>query len=126
MAQEDPNTEFQTIPVLRIFDEHRAREFYLDFLGMKLDWEHRFEPGLPIYMQVSKGNLVFHLSEHSGDCTPGSKVFVNVKNLAGLHQEIASKPYKYNKPTIERASWGDLCFTVTDPFSNRVVFNEPC
>jgi hypothetical protein len=71
--------DFQTIPILRIFDEDKAKEFYLGFLGMQLDWEHRFGAGIPIYMQVSKGNLVFHLSEHSGDCTPGSKVFVNVK-----------------------------------------------
>ena len=26
------------IPVLRIFDEAKAREFYCDFPGMKVDW----------------------------------------------------------------------------------------
>lgn len=117
--------DFQTIPILRIFDEDKAKEFYLGFLGMKLDWEHRFEADFPIYMQVSKGNLVFHLSEHSGDCTPGSKVFVNVKDLDSLYREVTSKPYKLSKPAIEEAPWGDRCFTVTDPFSNKVLFNEP-
>jgi hypothetical protein len=29
-------------PVLRCFDEAKTREFYLDFLGFKVDWEHRF------------------------------------------------------------------------------------
>ena len=48
------------------------------------DWEHRFEEDFPIYMQVSKENLVFHLSEHSGDYTPGSKAFVNVSDLDTL------------------------------------------
>ncbi|MHA7809819.1 MAG: glyoxalase superfamily protein [Marinobacter adhaerens] len=117
--------EFQPIPILRIFDEDKAKEFYLGFLGMKLDWEHRFEKDFPIYMQVSKGNLVFHLSEHSGDCTPGSKVFVNVKDLDSLYQEVTSRQYKYSKPAIEQAPWGDRGFTVTDPFSNSVLFNEP-
>lgn len=117
--------EFQTIPILRIFDEDKAKEFYLGFLGMNLDWQHRFEADFPIYMQVSKDNLVFHLSEHSGDCTPGGKVFVNVNDLDALFHEVTSRPYKYNKPTIEQAPWGDRCFTVTDPFSNRVLFNEP-
>lgn len=37
------------VPIIRIFDETRAREFYLGFLGMTLDWEHRFEPGTPLY-----------------------------------------------------------------------------
>ena len=39
-------------PVLRIFSLEKAREFYLDFLGFKVDWEHRFGPDFPIYMQV--------------------------------------------------------------------------
>tara|TARA_Y100000815_G_scaffold147036_1_gene132996 strand:+ start:401 stop:559 length:159 start_codon:yes stop_codon:yes gene_type:complete len=26
--------DFQTIPIVRIFDEQKARDFYLDFLGM--------------------------------------------------------------------------------------------
>lgn len=116
--------EFQAIPILRIFDEEKAREFYLEFLGMKLDWEHRFEAGFPIYMQVSRGNLVFHLSEHSGDCSPGSKVFVNTNELDILHNEITSKGYKYNKTEITIASWGARVFEVIDPFTNKVIFNE--
>ncbi len=115
---------FQTIPIIRIFDEEKAKAFYLDFLGMTVDWEHRFEPGYPVYMQVSKGSFVLHLSEHSGDCSPGCKIFVNVSDLDALFQEITSRRYKYNKPTIERAPWGSRCLTVTDPFSNRVLFNE--
>lgn len=49
--------DYQTIPILRIFDEDKAKEFYLGFLGMNLDWQHRFEDGFPVYMQVSKDNL---------------------------------------------------------------------
>jgi len=116
--------EFQAIPIIRIFDEEKAKKFYLGYLGMNLDWEHRFEEGYPIYMQVSRDNLVFHLSEHSGDCTPGSKVFVNISELEKLYQELKSKEYKYNHPEIKKAPWGDRFFEVTDPFSNRVLFNE--
>jgi len=56
-------------PIFRIFDEAKAREFYVDFLGFTIDWEHRFEPGLPLYMQVSKDDCILHLSEHHGDGT---------------------------------------------------------
>lgn len=31
---------FQTIPIIRIFDEVKGKEFYLEFLGMSLDWKH--------------------------------------------------------------------------------------
>lgn len=115
--------QFQTIPIIRIFDEARAKAFYLDFLGMNLDWEHRFESDFPVYMQVSRGNLVFHLSEHSGDCTPGCKIFVNTNELEVLHREITARGYRYCRPQISTAPWGDRMFEVVDPFSNKILFN---
>ena len=45
-------TMLQTIPILRIFDVGKAREFYLGFLGFTVDWEHRFDDRAPLYMQV--------------------------------------------------------------------------
>ncbi len=116
--------EYKTIPITRIFDEQKAKDFYLGYLGMQLDWEHRFEPALPIYMQVSKGNFVLHLSEHPGDCSPGSKLFVEVDNLEDLYYVLSAKDYPYCSPEIETPPWGGRCFTITDPFSNRILFNQ--
>lgn len=119
-----PLTFSRTIPILRIFDVAKAKEFYLDYLGFHLDWEHRFAPELPVYMQVSRGNLVLHLSEHHGDATPGSAVFVVMDGLADLHREISSKQYKYAKPGIERVPWDAHMMSVADPFGNHLRFNE--
>ena len=60
-------TFIRTVPILRIFSVEKAKEFYCIFLGFKVDWEHTFEPGMPVYMQVSRGDLRLHLSEHHGD-----------------------------------------------------------
>ncbi len=30
----------KTTPILRIFDETKAKEFYVDFLVFNIDWEH--------------------------------------------------------------------------------------
>jgi catechol 2,3-dioxygenase-like lactoylglutathione lyase family enzyme len=114
----------QTVPILRIFDVAKAREFYLDFLGFTVDWEHQFEPDTPIYMQVSRGALVFHLSEHHGDCSPGSTVFVRMEGIQELHRELLGKKYKYNRPGLELAPWNAWCMEVFDPFGNRIRFNE--
>ncbi len=65
----------KTIPILRIFDVEKAKEFYVGFLGFTVDWEHHFEENTPAYLQVSRDDLVLHLSEHHGDCCPGSTVF---------------------------------------------------
>ena len=114
----------QTIPILRIFDEAKAREFYVDFMGFHVDWEHRFEPDLPLYMQVSRAGLVLHLSEHVGDACPGSTVFVQITGIDELHAEFIAKKYKYLRPGIEVAPWNARCMEVIDPFGNRIRFSE--
>ena len=70
-----------TIPILRIFSVEKAKEFYVGFLGFTVDWEHRFDERAPVYVQVSRAGCVLHLSEHHGDCCPGSTVFVRVTGV---------------------------------------------
>lgn len=115
----------QVIPVLRIFDEPKAREFWCAFMGFKIDWEHRFEPGMPLYMQVSRGAVTLHLSEHHGDGSPGAVVFVRMTGLADLHAELIAKHYRHLRPGLQDQPWGMREMTVTDPFQNRIRFAEP-
>lgn len=114
----------QIIPILRSFDETRAKEFYLGYLGFTLDWEHRFEPGMPLYFQVSRAGLVLHLSEHHGDATPGSAVYVSMTGLQDLHAELAAKGYANLRPGICRTPWGGREMELLDPFGNTLRLNE--
>jgi len=111
------------VPVIRIFSVEKAREFYLDFLGFSLDWEHRFAEDLPLYAQVSRSGLTLHLSEHYGDATPGSTVFIPVDGIDVLQQELVSKAYRYARPGIEETGWGRQ-MQIADPFGNRLRFCE--
>ncbi|MFT5274628.1 MAG: hypothetical protein ACI9J2_001158 [Saprospiraceae bacterium] len=38
------------IPILRSFDDKKAKDFYIDFLGFELFFEPRFAPDMPLYM----------------------------------------------------------------------------
>ena len=115
----------RAVPIVRIFSLDKAREFYLDFLGFKVDWEHRFEPDFPVYMQVSRDGLMFHLSEHHGDGTPGSRAYIYMTGVEALHRELSDKKYRYNRPGLQKQEWGMTEMTVTDPFDNRITFAEP-
>ena len=114
----------KVIPVFRIFDEAKAREFYEDWLGFEVDWEHRFEQDAPLYMQISRDGICLHLSEHHGDACPGSKAFIEYENLEEYHRELLAKNYKYNRPGLEIAPWNARTMTVTDPFHNQLLFSE--
>ena len=114
----------RTTPILRIFDEAKAKEFYVDFLGFKVDWEHRFEENLPLYMQISKDGCRIHLSEHHGDCSPGAALRIETNELESFQRLLAAKQYKYARPEIEEMPWGSKDMSVRDPFGNRLTFTN--
>ncbi|WP_131116507.1 glyoxalase superfamily protein [Lichenihabitans psoromatis] len=111
----------QAIPILRIFDLAKAREFYCDFLGFAITMEHRHELGLPVYMAIERAGLELHLTEHHGGASPGSTAFVWMTGVQAFHAELTAKNYGYGRPGIERLPWGDQ-LQVHDPFGNRIRF----
>lgn len=114
------------IPLLRIFDEQKAREFYVNFLGFKVDFEHRFGPEFPLYLGVSNSNCQLHLTEHFGDASPGAHVRIEVDDVGGFASDLAAKCYRYAKPgKPELQPWGTIEITLTDPFANRLTYFSP-
>ena len=112
------------IPILRIFDVPKAQEFYCGFLDFAWDWEHCFEPGLPVFAQISRAGLLLFLSEHFGDGTPGTKVLLWMRGLDALHAELGAKHYRHARPGIVQQPWGWRDMAVADPFGNTLVFSE--
>ncbi len=113
------------IPVLRMFDVAKAYEFYRDYLGFTVDWEHRFGDDFPLYAQVSRGSAQLHLSEHHGDGTPGTVVWIAVDDIQAWHTELAGKEYRYAKPGCPEDGPGGPGFELADPFGNTLRFAQP-
>lgn len=125
------NTDFkevlkvtEVVPMLRIFDKKKAEEFYIDWLGFIVEWEHRFEEKFPVYMEITKGGMKIHLTEHHGDCNPGGKIYIECTGLREYQRQLLDKNYSFNKPALENASWGSPAMTVIDPFGNQLLFTE--
>lgn len=110
-------------PILRVFDEAKAKEFYAGFLGGTVDWEHRYGPDFPLYMQVALGGAVLHLSEHYGDGSPGANVRIELSGIEAFHRMLAEQKYKYARPGLEQSE-RERYVQVSDPFGNRLTFFE--
>jgi catechol 2,3-dioxygenase-like lactoylglutathione lyase family enzyme len=111
------------VPVLRMFDVATTKRFYVDFLGCSVDWEDG-SSDQPIYMQVSRGELVLQLSSHHDDGTPGSVVLVMLRGVDELHAELREKPYPFFNPAVGPGPGGGREMQVIDPASNRLRFYE--
>jgi catechol 2,3-dioxygenase-like lactoylglutathione lyase family enzyme len=113
-------------PVLRFFDLPRTLEFYKDWLGFKVDWEHRFGDNFPLYMALSKGNILIHLSEHHGDGNPCTRLLILYEgDLKTWHQALKEKDYKYFKPAVGKSDWNKAEMSLLDPVGNQLVFFQP-
>ena len=115
----------KAVPILRIFSVEKAKEFYVDFLGFAIDWEQRYGDDFPLYAQISRSEVTLHLSEHHGDASPGSTVFITMRGIADYHRELSAKNYRYNKPGLQDAPWEARVMELSDPFGNRLRFSEP-
>jgi catechol 2,3-dioxygenase-like lactoylglutathione lyase family enzyme len=114
----------EAIPVIRMFDLAKAIEFYRDFLGFGEDWRGEIFPGAPLYLQLSRGRVKLHLSEHHGDAAPGGTTVVRTSGIEALHAELIAKDYKYTRPGLEEAPYGALVMAAVDPFGNRLRFEQ--
>lgn len=108
-----------------MFDIAKAREFYLDYLGFKVDFEHRFSEGAPLFMGLSRDGIRIFLSEHHGDGSPGVHIQIEMSGVQDFHRELAAKAYRYMNPGIAEQEWGARQLLVLDPFGNTLIFSEP-
>ncbi|MEZ5944832.1 MAG: glyoxalase superfamily protein [Planctomycetaceae bacterium] len=113
-------------PIIRILNEQQAKEFYVDFLAFNVDWEYRGEG--PLYMQISRGDVLIHLSEHRGDAATGAAFKIHTPQIEDFVEELAARtcPAGISKQQlgVARQPWGSLDMLLVDPFGNRLVFTN--
>lgn len=115
--------KFRGIPTFRILDYTKSVEFYADFLGFTIDWEHRVGPSEPVYMQISRNDLTLHLSENKRFQT-GAIVFVDTNGIEEFHRELTDKNAVKSIPELSKTNWQTLQMEIEDPFGNLLRFNE--
>ncbi len=109
------------VPQFRITDARRSRAFYVDGLGFRVDWEHRFEPGFPVFMQLTRAGQSLFLTEHEGDCKVGGAAYLVVPDVDACHNQFVARGIVATEPPAD-TPWGPREMVVTDPDGNRLRF----
>ncbi|WP_171164752.1 glyoxalase superfamily protein [Streptomyces sp. I05A-00742] len=100
----------QAIPILRVANAARAVTWYAR-LGFTQQWEHRFEPELPAFVEVARGDVRLFLSEHEGDARPGTLVYLWVHDVDAVAAEFGVEP--------KNTDWAREV-EISDPDGNRL------
>lgn len=105
----------QLVPIFRVADGRAAATWY-ERLGFEVVGEHRFEPHLPLYLFLRRGDVALHLSEHTGDGPLHSVAYMYVDDVEVLAAGLGVR--------VHRQPWGRE-ITVTDPSGNSLRIGTP-
>jgi catechol 2,3-dioxygenase-like lactoylglutathione lyase family enzyme len=106
----------EAIPILRVEDAAAAVEWYAR-LGFVKQWEHRFEPGFPAFVEVARGAVRLFLSEHEGDARPDTLVYLRLRDVDAVAAEFGVR--------VQDQPWGAREIELRDPDGNRLRVGTP-
>lgn len=104
----------ELVPIFHVKDAQETAKWYAR-LGFIVEGEHRFAPGMPLYMFLRRGDNALHLSEHKGDARPGTLVYFYVHDVDIISAE-------FNSQVIDQPWAREV--QLTDPDGNRLRIGE--
>jgi catechol 2,3-dioxygenase-like lactoylglutathione lyase family enzyme len=97
-------------PILHTENAQASAAWYAR-LGFVRQWEHRFEPGFPLFLCISRGSMQIFLSEHRDDARPDTLLYLHVSDVEAVAAEF--------QVAVEEAPWGREIH-LKDPDGNRL------
>ncbi|NJP66937.1 glyoxalase superfamily protein [Streptomyces spiramenti] len=105
----------EAVPVLRVTDAERAAAWYAR-LGFAVTWEHRFAPGMPVFLELRRGAVTLFLSEHVNDAPPDGLIYLRVRDVDAAAAEFGA--------AVTAEAWARET-ELHDPDGNRVRVGTP-
>jgi catechol 2,3-dioxygenase-like lactoylglutathione lyase family enzyme len=103
------------VPIFRVKDAAESAKWY-ERLGFEKEGEHRFAPNLPVYAFLRRGDILLHLSEHTGDATPNTLVYFYIDDVDAVSNE-------FEVPVVNQPWCREV--QLTDPDGNRLRVGTP-
>lgn len=112
-------------PILQMLDEDQPKRFYLNYLGFQVDWECRFSPEAPLFMQVRLGVACIHLDGHASSDSPISQINIPVLGLLNYCDHRIAKRTGYVTACVVDPGYveRDTDMNIEDPFGNLLIFS---
>jgi catechol 2,3-dioxygenase-like lactoylglutathione lyase family enzyme len=106
----------KVVPFLRVADAEASAEWYAG-LGFTVDWQHRFAPGLPLFISMSNGEGQVFLSEHKGDARPDTLLYLYVADVDAVAAQYGGD--------VQTQEYGMREIELVDPDGNRLRLGTP-
>lgn len=108
----------KAVPILPVRDARASADFYRKALEFEVDWEHRFAPGLPLFVSISRDNATLFLTEHP-EAPRGSVVYLFVDDVDQLYNLASAAGADIPEPPQDQ-SYGVRDMTLFDLDRNQI------
>lgn len=105
----------EVMPILRVENADKSVSWY-GRLGFEKEWEHRFEPELPAFVSIARGEVRLFLSEHRGDARPDTLIYLRLSQVETIAAEFGVH--------VGEAPWARE-IELRDPDGNRLRIGTP-
>jgi catechol 2,3-dioxygenase-like lactoylglutathione lyase family enzyme len=106
----------EVVPILRVADGEASAEWYAR-LGFEVEWRHRFDEGMPLFMSLRGGDWRIFLSEHTGDAPGPAVIYLFADDTDAIAESLGQQ--------AESQPWGLREIELTDPDGNRLRVGSP-
>jgi catechol 2,3-dioxygenase-like lactoylglutathione lyase family enzyme len=110
------------VPILRMADARISLPFYVDSLGFTKQWEHQFEPGLPLFVSLIRDDVRIFLTEHP-ETAFGGLIYLYVDDVIALANELADRGVDIGDGPVEQP-WDVRELFIRDPDGNSIRFGQ--
>ncbi|WPR77751.1 glyoxalase superfamily protein [Algoriphagus sp. NG3] len=117
-------TDQRVIPILKIVDVIRAKEFYVDMMGFEVEWEKKSDEKSSIYMILSYKHIILYFTDYD-EVASESSVFIEFSGLKEYQGFLLERKAEYMIADLNMTPWESLSMEVVDPFGNKLLFCEP-
>jgi len=106
----------EVVPILRAKDAEASALWYAR-LGFEVEWRHRFDEGMPLFIALRNGRSRLFLSEHTGDAPGPALVYL-------FHDDVDAIAESFGR-RAEPMPWGMREVHLTDPDGNALRVGAP-
>lgn len=105
-------------------DARASEKLYCEKLGFEKTWEYDPGDGYPVFLELTRDSVSFHLSEHEGDGPFGIQIYIGNADSQALYDEFSKAGAPLAGPPYE-AEWGEVVFEFQDLDGNTLRFGSP-
>lgn len=110
-----------SIPQPRTADAERRQRSSVQGPALGVDWPHRFDPGFPLFVQLTRQGRPILLTGPAGGCDRGGAVCFVVPDVDQIFRVFSERGVGAIAPPMQMSS-GARAIVISEPGGNRLRF----